>query len=99
MTSQNKQLRNEVGTKKELNERMNNPSESIMYSKDLMKSVKKIGDTIGFGYNSTTKKGESSKSREMKNTKGKPTCHFVVRKVIQLMFTGARMGNKSLNTK
>ena len=41
-----------------------------------MRSPTGINDTTGLGYNSTTKKGESSKSGEEKNAKGKPTCHY-----------------------
>lgn len=57
------------------------------------------GDTIGLGYNSTSEKGESSNSGEKKNTKGKPIFIIVVRKVIHLIFVGARMGVKALNNR
>ena len=54
---------------------MNKPYEAMKYFEDLMKSPKGINDTNGLGYNSTIDKGESSKSGEQKNAKGKPTCH------------------------
>ena len=41
-----------------------------------MKSTRGINDTTRLGYISTTKKGDSSKSGEYNNDKGKPTCHY-----------------------
>ena len=41
-----------------------------------MRSPRGMNDTIGLGYKSTIKKGESSKSGEQRNAKGKPTCHY-----------------------
>ena len=55
---------------------MNKLSEVIKYFEDLMKSPRGINDTTRLGYNSTTKKGDSSKSGEEKNAKGKPTFHY-----------------------
>lgn len=80
LTSQNEQLRSELRTEKELNERMNKPSAANKYFEDLMKFPKKKGDTTGLGYNSSTEKGESSNSGEKKKTRGKPTCHYYGKK-------------------
>ena len=56
---------------------MNKPSEAMKYFEDLMRSPIGNNDTTRLGYkNSTTEKGESSMSREQRNTKGKPTCHY-----------------------
>ena len=43
---------------------MNNPNEALKYFEDLMKSPRGMNDTTRLGYNSTTKKGESSKIGE-----------------------------------
>ena len=43
-------------SRKEVIERMNKPSKAMKYFEDLMKSPKRINDTSGLGYNSTTKK-------------------------------------------
>ena len=72
---QNEQLQNELKAKKELIEIMNKPSEVVRYFEDLLRSPKGISDTSRLGYNSTSKKGESSSNGEKKNIKGKPTCH------------------------
>ena len=55
---------------------MNKPSEAVKYFEDLMRSPRGMNDTTELGQKSTTKKGESSKSGEQKNKKGKPTCHY-----------------------
>ena len=65
----------ELRSNKEVIEFLKKPSEAMKHFEYLMKSSKGINDTTRLGYNSTTKKGESSKSGEQKNAKGKPTCH------------------------
>ena len=69
---QNEQLQNELKAKKELTERMKESSEVVRYFEDFLRSPKGISDTSRLGY---AEKGESSSNREMKNTKGKTTCH------------------------
>ena len=69
-------LRSKLRSEKEVIERMNKPSKVVKYFEDLMRSPRGMNDTSRLGYNSTTEKGESSKSGEKINAKGKPTCHY-----------------------
>ena len=55
---------------------MNKHSEVVKYFEDLMRSPRGMNDTTGLGYNSTTKKGESFKSGEQNNKKGKPSFQY-----------------------
>ena len=74
---QNEQLRNDLKRENEFVESFNRPSEAIKYFEQLMRSPRSNNDTTGLGYTST-EKGESSKSGEQRNNKGKnskPTCH------------------------
>ena len=76
LKSQNEKLKNELRSKKDFIERMNKTSEVVKYFEDLMRSPRGMNDTTRLGYNSTTKKGESSKSGEQRNEKGKHTCYY-----------------------
>ena len=82
LRSLNEKLRNELRTEKELLQRMNKPSEVVIYFEELMRSPRSTRDTFGLGYNkyfSFTKEGESSKSGELRNIKlkkNKPTCYY-----------------------
>lgn len=74
---QNDQIRNELRVEKEFIERFNKSSEAIKYFEKLMKYPRPNNGTTRLGYTSS-KEGESSKSDEQSNKKGKnykPTCH------------------------
>ena len=63
---------------KEFADSFNKPNEAIKYFEQLLKSPRSSRDTTGLGYIST-KEGESSKTIEERNIKGKnskPTCHY-----------------------
>src|SRR5271163_3688981 len=79
---QNEQLQNDLKREKEIAESFNKPNEAIKYFEQLLKSPRSSNDTSGLGYIST-EEGESSKTTEERNNKGKntkPTCHFYGKK-------------------
>ena len=74
---QNEQLKSDLKIEKEFNESFNKPNEAIKYFEKLLRSPISNNDTSGLGFTST-KEGESSKSVEERNNKGKnskPTIH------------------------
>ena len=79
---QNKQLQNDLRREREIVESFNKPNEAIKYFEQLLKSPRSNNDTLGLGYTST-EEGESSKTAEERNDKGKnskPTCHYCGKK-------------------
>lgn len=50
LRSQSDHVRNELRSKKELLERMNEPSEAIRYFEELMRSPMSSSDTSGLGH-------------------------------------------------
>ena len=79
---QNEQLQSDLRREREIVESFNKPNKAIKYFEKLMKSPRSNNDTLGLGY-TRTEEGESSKSVEERNDKGKnskPTCHFCGKK-------------------
>ena len=74
---QNAQLQNDLKMEKESTETFNKLNEAIKYFEQLLRFLRSSNDTSGLGYTSI-EEGESSKSTEEGNKKGKnskPTCH------------------------
>ena len=66
---------------------------SIKYFEKLLKSPRSSNDTSRLGY-SSTKEGESSKTAEERNNKGKnnkPTYHFCGKRDIHIMYVETRI--------
>ena len=79
--------------KKESIETFNKPNEAIKYFEQLLKSPRSTNDTSGLGY-TITEEGESSKSVEEINNKGKNsklTFHNCGKKGILLMCSRTRI--------
>ena len=79
---QNEQLQNYLRREREIAESFNKPNEAIKYFEQLLKSPRSSNDTSRLGYTSIVE-GESSKTSEERNDKGKnskPTCHFCGKK-------------------
>ena len=78
----NEQLQNDLKREKEILESFKKPNESIKYFEQLLKSPRPSNDISGLGY-VITEEGESSKTTEERNNKGKntkPTGHFCGKK-------------------
>lgn len=78
----NEKLQNDLKREKEILESFNKPNKAIKYFEQLLKSPTSSHDTQGLGY-TNTEEGESSKTGEERNKKGKktkPTCHFYGKK-------------------
>ena len=74
----NEKLQNDLRREKEISKGFKKPNEAIKYFEQLLKSPRSSNDTSGLGY-TNTKEGESSKTTEERNNKGKntkPTYHF-----------------------
>ena len=80
LKSQNEQLRDELRIEKEVDDKMNKPSEAMKYFESMMKSPRKDKDTIGLGYSSTSEKGKSSDNGGKKVVRGKPICYHCGKK-------------------
>ena len=86
---------------KELVESFNKPNEAIKYFEQLLKSPRSSRDIAGLGYIST-EEGESSKTIEERNDKGKhskPTCHYCRKKEHTANVCRSKKANDNTKTK